>query len=120
MPPTSKSPAPPSFYNKMAEMAPSTAGSASTPEKSPEGGADGGDLPEIVAKMIMVVEKLAKMGKEVEPYAKQLNETLQALDMNVIKKGGAGMPGNAPPPPPASPGPAPAAAGGSETQPVPA
>lgn len=119
MPPTSKSPAPPSFYNKMAEMAPSNAGSASTPEKSPEGGA-GGDAPEIVAKMIMVVEKLAKMGKEYEPYAKRLNDILQELDMNVIKKGGAGMPGNAPPPPPPSPAPPPAAAGGSETMPPPA
>jgi hypothetical protein len=118
MPEGTKSPAPPSFYNRMAEMSPAGAGSAAPPEKSPEAG---GDIGEIVAKMLMVVDKLAKMGKEVEPYATRIKDVLQELDMNVVKKGaGTGAPGNAPPPAPASPGPAPAAAGGAEAQPVPA
>lgn len=102
-------------------MAPPGGGTASSPEKSSE---PGGDIAEIVAKMIQVTEKLAKLGKvngkDVAPYAQRLMDVLKELDM-VAKGGqaGGGAPSAAPPPAPSTPGPGPAA-GAEGTQPVPA
>lgn len=129
MPPSTKSPEPPSFYNKLAGMPPSPAPpAAANAGGAPSSPGGAGEKQELALKFFQLAEKWAKTGKDVEPYATRVMDTIKEFWTTVLKKdakelatgGAGGADAGAGAPPPAAGAAPPPTGGDTGTMPVPA